>query len=167
MFWQRIITLDNLELHNLNLIKCAALSRILQTGSLWNVLSLHMELNLSPSAGKTRKLPQLWKCSALPQKKSRIGCSVPPQITCRNWIPPDKSTWPAPLLPIHELLRNSTSRDKDSKDSKITRASKLLVCFLESCGKSAKMQSTDWSRVSFGMFSAAYRGDNFPLPSGI
>lgn len=117
MFWQRIITLqNNPELYNLTLIKCVAHSRILQMCSLWNLLSLRMELSLSPSVGKTRKLPQLWKCSELPLKKSHFGCSVPPQITCQNWIPPDKSTRLAPLLPIHGLLWNNTSRDKDSED---------------------------------------------------
>lgn len=109
-----------------------------------------MELNLRPAVGKTRKLSQLWKCSKRLLKKSHFGCS----ITCLNWISPDKSTWLAPLLPIHKLLRTNTSGDKETEESQITRTSKWnpLFYFQESRSKSTKTCSTDWSRVSFRIF---------------
>lgn len=100
---------------NLRLIKSAVLSPALlcarfeiSPASAWSWIS-------DPQWGKTRKLSQLWKCSELPLNKTHFGCSVSPQITCPNWISPDKSTWLAPLLPIHKLLRNNTSGDKESE----------------------------------------------------
>lgn len=168
MFWQRIITLQhNPELHNLTLIKCVAHSRILQMCSLWNLLSLRMELSLSPSVGKTRKLPQLWKCSELPLKKSHFGCSVPAQITCQNWIPPDKSTRLAPLLPIHGLLWNNTSGDKDSEDLQLQGPQSQSSSFASWSHVAKEQKCVLPTEVSFEMVSGMYRGKDFSVPSEI